>query len=32
LYHDFYYWPMKGAPLFEKWKKESGWGRLFEGY
>jgi hypothetical protein len=32
LYHDFYWWPVKGVPIFEKWKKESQWGRLFEGY
>ena len=32
LYHDFFWWPVKGVPIFEKWKKESQWGRLFEGY
>jgi uncharacterized protein (DUF362 family) len=32
FYHDFYWWPRKGVPIFEKWKKESKWGKLWEGY
>ncbi len=32
LYHDYYRWPMKDRAVFEKWTRETGWGRLFEGY
>jgi hypothetical protein len=32
VYHDMIVWPFKGKPIFEDWKKESQWGRLFEGY
>lgn len=32
LYHDFYWWPSKGVPIFNKWKQESQWGKLFERY
>jgi uncharacterized protein (DUF362 family) len=32
FYHDYYRWPMKDRAVFEKWQKETGWGRLFEAY
>jgi uncharacterized protein (DUF362 family) len=32
LYHDFYRWPMKDRPTFEKWQRETGWGQLFSRY
>jgi uncharacterized protein (DUF362 family) len=32
LYHDYLWYPLKGKPIVERWKKESKWGRLFESY
>jgi len=32
FYHDKFWWPMKGDKIFQKWLKESPWGRLFEQY
>jgi len=31
-YHDHFWYPMKGKPIVEDWKKNSPWGRLFEQY
>jgi hypothetical protein len=31
-YHDHFWYPMRGKPVVEKWKKESPWGALFESY
>jgi uncharacterized protein (DUF362 family) len=31
-YHDFYRWPFKDKRVFEKWKKNTEWGKLFEKY
>jgi uncharacterized protein (DUF362 family) len=31
-YHDFYRWPFKDKRVFEKWKKNTEWGKLFERY
>jgi len=31
-YHDYYRWPFKDRRVFERWKRETGWGRLFERY
>ena len=31
-YHDRFWYPVKGRPVVERWKRESPWGRLFEGY
>ena len=31
-YHDYYRWPLKDRKVFEKWKRETVWGRLFERY
>ncbi len=32
VYHDFYRWPMKDRKVFEQWKKDTSWGRLFADY
>src|SRR5436309_9234324 len=31
-YHDYYRWPMKDRHVFEKWRRDTGWGRLFDQY
>jgi uncharacterized protein (DUF362 family) len=31
-YHDYYRWPVKDRGTFEKWQRETSWGRLFESY
>ncbi len=31
-YHDYYRWPVKDRRTFERWKRETGWGRLFAEY
>src|SRR5262245_54516421 len=31
-YHDYYRWPMKDRRVFEKWRRDTGWGRLFDAY
>ncbi len=31
-YHDYYRWPVKDRRTFERWKRETGWGRLFTEY
>ena len=31
-YHDYYRWPFKDKPTFERWKRDTHWGRLFEAY
>jgi uncharacterized protein (DUF362 family) len=31
-YHDHFWYPIKGRPVVEQWKRESPWGRLFEQY
>ncbi len=30
--HDFIHWPFKERKVFERWKRETGWGRLFQEY
>lgn len=32
IYHDYYRWPTKERHVFERWRKESPWGRLFDEY
>ncbi|MBP1636327.1 MAG: hypothetical protein H6Q10_2901, partial [Acidobacteria bacterium] len=32
MYHDYYRWPVKDRRTFERWKRETGWGKLFERY
>ena len=31
-YHDYYRWPLRDRKVFERWKKETHWGRLFHRY
>jgi len=31
-YHDYYRWPLKDRRTFEKWLRETHWGRLFSRY
>jgi uncharacterized protein (DUF362 family) len=31
-YHDKFWYPVKGRPVVERWKRESPWGKLFESY
>ena len=31
-YHDYYRWPFKDRRTFNKWKKQTQWGKLFESY
>ncbi|MCX7984049.1 MAG: DUF362 domain-containing protein [Bacteroidetes bacterium] len=32
IYHDYYRWPFKDKKVFEQWKENSQWGRLFQQY
>ena len=32
FYHDKFWWNLKGKSVFERWKKESPWGRLWDNY
>jgi hypothetical protein len=32
VYHDYYRWPMRDRRVFEAWKAETHWGRLFDTY
>ena len=32
FYHDFYRWPYKDKAVFERWKAETHWGKLFREY
>jgi hypothetical protein len=31
-YHDYYRWPLRDRKVFEQWREETTWGRLFERY
>jgi hypothetical protein len=31
-YHDYYRWPLRDRKVFESWKTDTEWGRLFEQY
>jgi hypothetical protein len=31
-YHDYYRWPRKDKKVFEDWKRDTEWGKLFEAY
>jgi hypothetical protein len=31
-YHDYFRWPVKDKAIFERWKRETHWGRLFDEY
>lgn len=32
VYHDYYRWPMRDRRIFEAWRGETEWGRLFDYY
>jgi uncharacterized protein (DUF362 family) len=32
VYHDYYRWPLIDRRIFETWRKDTGWGRLFHSY
>ena len=32
VYHDYYRWPLRDRRVFERWKKETPWGELFQRY
>jgi intein/homing endonuclease len=32
VYHDYYRWPLRDRQVFEAWRAETHWGRLFELY
>ncbi len=31
-YHDYYRWPLRDRRVFERWRRETAWGRLFDAY
>jgi len=31
-YHDYYRWPLRDRRVFERWRAETDWGRLFDRY
>jgi len=31
-YHDYYRWPLRERHVFEKWRRETEWGKLFDEY
>jgi len=31
-YHDYYRWPLKERHVYDRWRRETGWGQLFEQY
>jgi uncharacterized protein (DUF362 family) len=32
LNHDYIHWPLKERKIYERWRRDSGWGRLFTEY
>jgi uncharacterized protein (DUF362 family) len=32
VFHDYYHWPLKEKKVYERWRAESPWGRLFAKY
>jgi uncharacterized protein (DUF362 family) len=32
IYHDYYRWPLRDRKVFEKWKRSTPWGELFQKY
>ena len=32
VFHDYYHWPLKEKRVYERWREESPWGRLFARY
>jgi len=31
-YHDYYRWPLKDRKIFDRWRKQTHWGQLFQKY
>lgn len=31
-YHDYYRWPLKDRKIFDRWRKQTHWGQLFQQY
>jgi uncharacterized protein (DUF362 family) len=32
VYHDYYRWPARDRMVFEKWRRDTAWGKLFQDY
>ena len=32
VYHDFYRWPVRDRAAFERWRRDTPWGQLFQRY
>lgn len=32
IYHDWYRWPLKDRKVFDEWRRNTEWGRLFDAY
>jgi hypothetical protein len=32
LNHDYIHWPLKERKVYERWRQETGWGKLFQEY
>ena len=32
VYHDYYRWPTKDRRTFERWRRDTTWGQLFQQY
>ncbi len=32
FYHDRFWYPLKGRKIFDRWRQETGWGKLFDSY
>jgi intein/homing endonuclease/uncharacterized protein (DUF362 family) len=32
IYHDYYRWPLRDKAIFDRWRRDTGWGRLFDEY
>jgi uncharacterized protein (DUF362 family) len=32
VYHDYYRWPLRDRKVFERWSRETEWGKLFQDY
>jgi hypothetical protein len=31
-YHDYYRWPLRDRRVFEQWREQTPWGRMFDHY
>jgi hypothetical protein len=32
IYHDYYRWPLRDKAVFDRWRRDTGWGKLFDEY